>query len=131
MSVKERLKEFIKSKDLSVRAFEIKCMLSNGLVNNITESVSKATIDKISKEFPDINFNWLLTGDGKMIKDESRSDVDFYDIPTSTIKAPLIGQYANGGYLRGYADPEYLEEQPVFYSTRKHSGGNYVAFEVS
>lgn len=68
--------------------------------------------------------------------EHSKQDKDFdsalkhYDTPDGIIKAPLIGQYANGGYLRGYSDPVYLEEQPSFFSTRAHSGGHYVAFEV-
>lgn len=60
----------------------------------------------------------------------NRAEIEQYDIPEEIIKAPLIGQYANGGYLRGYQDPVYLDEQPVFYSTRRHSKGKYVAFEV-
>lgn len=44
--------------------------------------------------------------------------------------APLIGQYAQAGYLAGFADPEYLEKQPVYVAKKKYSGGNYVAFEI-
>jgi len=44
--------------------------------------------------------------------------------------APLISQYAQAGYLCGFADKEYLDKQPMYVATQKYSGGNYVAFEI-
>jgi hypothetical protein len=44
--------------------------------------------------------------------------------------APLISQFAHAGYLRGFADAEYLDSQPVYYPTRKYNNGKYVAFEI-
>jgi len=85
--------------------------------------------DILYKQYGDVILKYNLPD--VIIKKESQSfDASVYDIPENIIKAPLIGQYANGGYLRGYADPVYLDEQPIFFSTRKHSKGNYVAFEV-
>lgn len=81
MTVKERIRLFIDSKGLSVRAFEIKCGLSNGLINNITESISKGTLDKISKSFPELNKGWLLAGEGNMLKTESKSVIFNEEIP--------------------------------------------------
>lgn len=122
MTVKERIKVFAKSQERSVRAFEIKCGLNIGYVNAIRISIQPDKIQSIASHYPNLNIDWLLTGEGEMIKGEKKVyDVSAYDMPENIIKAPLIGQYANGGYLRGFADPVYLEEQPVFYSTRKHT----------
>lgn len=44
--------------------------------------------------------------------------------------APLIGQYAQAGYLTGFDDPKYLEKQPVYVAKRRYSGGSYIAFEI-
>jgi phage repressor protein C with HTH and peptisase S24 domain len=44
--------------------------------------------------------------------------------------APLIGQYAQAGYLTGFDNPNYLEKQPVYVAKRRYSGGTYVAFEI-
>lgn len=74
MTVRERIKAFVASKSISVRAFEQRCGLANGLVNNITESVSNTTIDKISKEFPELNIGWVLTGEGQMLKTDDQQD---------------------------------------------------------
>lgn len=82
---------------------------------------------------------WLLTGEGEMLRvsenkyetegnRENAVPIHISDI--SVTIAPLIGQYAQAGYLNGYADPEYLEKQPMYYAVKKYSGGNYVAFEI-
>jgi transcriptional regulator with XRE-family HTH domain len=82
---------------------------------------------------------WLLTGEGEMLRvSENKSEtegsrenaVPIHISDISVTIAPLIGQYAQAGYLNGYADPEYIENQPIYYAIKKYSGGNYVAFEV-
>lgn len=127
-TVSERIKYYRDSIGVTPKEFERKCGLTNKYLDNVRTPGIKI-LEKILENSPDLNREWVLSGSGEMLISKS-NDADFYDTPDDIIKAPLIGQYANGGYLRGYADPEYLEEQPVFYSTRKHTGGNYVAFEV-
>ncbi|MGL4519557.1 MAG: S24 family peptidase [Phocaeicola sp.] len=68
-SIKGRLIKFIESKNtLSVRSFESKCSLSNGFVNSTGDSIRKASLEKISTRYPDLNTNWLITGEGSMLK---------------------------------------------------------------
>ena len=75
-----RIKEFIDFKSLSVRAFESSVGFSNGsfasqLKNNKTIGVDK--VENILQTYPEINPEWLLTGNGEMIKQSN--------IPTSLI----------------------------------------------
>jgi transcriptional regulator with XRE-family HTH domain len=70
MTVKQRLGLFIDYLGISTRAFEKKCGLSNGLVNNIKKSISPNTIDKISAIYPELNMGWLLAEEGKMLKND-------------------------------------------------------------
>lgn len=72
--IKERLIEFIKTLGISVRQFEISAGLSNGQINNIGDSLRKSTLEKISKSFPLLNINWLVSGVGKMLIDEISDD---------------------------------------------------------
>lgn len=67
MNVKERLKEFIKYKNYSVRRFETEIGLSHGYVNNIRVSIQPDKLISIALRFPDLNLNWLFTGNGKML----------------------------------------------------------------
>jgi transcriptional regulator with XRE-family HTH domain len=50
--------------------------------------------------------------------------------PLNHTIAPLITQYAYGGYMSGFGDAGYMEAQPLYVASKKYSGGNYVAFEV-
>lgn len=68
MTMKDRLMQFINYKDISVQAFETNVNLSNGAVSKMGDGTRRSTIDKISNTYPDLNTNWLLTGEGDMLK---------------------------------------------------------------
>ena len=70
MTVKQRLIEFAKTKEKSVRAFEIKSGLTVGYVNAIRVSIQPDKIQRIASCYPDLNTGWLLTGEGEMLKSE-------------------------------------------------------------
>lgn len=67
MDLKSRLIEFIDYKGISVQSFELQCNLSNGAVSKMGNNTRRSTIDKISKSYPELNTNWLLTGEGCML----------------------------------------------------------------
>jgi transcriptional regulator with XRE-family HTH domain len=69
-TVKQRLKDFIKFKNLSQGKFEKAVGVSNGFVNNISKGIGADKLQRILSVFPDLNQNWLLTGEGEMIKQE-------------------------------------------------------------
>lgn len=69
MTVKERIIQFIKYKQISKTSFEKQVGLSNGFVNNIRISIQPKTLLKISEIFPDLNTSWLLTGNGSMLNE--------------------------------------------------------------
>lgn len=73
MSVKERLIKFAKSKERSVRAFEIRCGLTIGYINAIRVSIHPDKIRSIASCYPDLNTGWLLTGEGEMLKESPKS----------------------------------------------------------
>lgn len=68
MTVKERLTLFAKFKEKSVRAFEIKSNLTVGYVNAIRVSIQPDKIQRIASQYPDLNTEWLITGNGPMLK---------------------------------------------------------------
>lgn len=69
MRVKDRLLIYIESKNLSNRAFELKCGLSNGYVKGLDDSIRPKTLGLIAEQFKELNINWLLTGEGEMLKE--------------------------------------------------------------
>ncbi len=70
-SVSERLKFFIAQKGLSIRAFERTCNLSNGYVNGIETTIMPNKLSTIRRQYPELNIDWLLYGEGEMLKAES------------------------------------------------------------
>jgi transcriptional regulator with XRE-family HTH domain len=68
MTVKERLIEYIKFKNISQSIFEKKVGLSNGYVNNINKGISDEYLQKIALVFDDLNLVWLRMGEGNMLK---------------------------------------------------------------
>lgn len=70
MSTKERLKEFIEYKNLSVRSFESSIGVSNSYVSNIFNTIGYSIRDNIQNKYPDLNMDWLLSGRGEMLKEE-------------------------------------------------------------
>ena len=67
-NVRERLIEFIRYKNLPINRFEKTCGLSTGYVANIRKSIQPEKTKRIAHIFPDLNIEWLMTGDGDMIK---------------------------------------------------------------
>ena len=65
--VKERLRTFIASKDMSIRRFEILCGFPNSFVSNIKRSTSPTRLEVIASKFPELNITWLMTGNGEML----------------------------------------------------------------
>ena len=71
MNVQSRLFDFISSKKISISDFERACGLSNGYVHKIKNSVGKRGLLDIQRKFPELNTDWLLTGEGEMLNDTS------------------------------------------------------------
>ena len=75
MNSKYRLLEFLKHKGISQRVFEGAAGISNGYVNNNKGSIGSAILSKIKATNPDLNIDWLMTGEGEMLKTESHTEV--------------------------------------------------------
>ncbi len=86
MSVKERLIKFIETLGLSQAQFEQACVISNGYINNIRNSVGPKVLAKIEKTYPQLNKIWLLHGQDEMLNQNSKVFSLNYD---NTIKEAL------------------------------------------
>lgn len=66
-NVKQRLISFLGEKRISKAEFGRKVGVSNAFVSSIKNSISPETLQKIKDVYPDLNVEWLLTGEGSMI----------------------------------------------------------------
>lgn len=69
-TIKDRIIEFIKAERLTVRGFETASCISNGAVSKMGDNTRRRILDKISAAYPQLNMDWLLTGDGEMYNAE-------------------------------------------------------------
>lgn len=80
MNTKERIMQIAVDKGLSRLAFLKKCSLRRGLLDSdkMDQSVSDKQLAAIFTAFPEVNLEWLLTGDGSMYK------------PTTTLPSNMV-----------------------------------------
>lgn len=99
-----------------------------GNVRYLTEGFLK----RFNSAFGDIfSEEWLLTGEGKMLKSPIITHNEAIPILQDIVYIPLVNQYAHAGYLDGYASTTYLEQLPqIPFIVDKEGHGNYIAFEV-
>ena len=110
--ISDRIQEILVKKNMSTRAFEQTIGCSNGV---IARCISKGTdissmwVSKIVDTFIDIEPQWLLTGEGPMLRNDKNQDEDRKNIPvahrvkqgSSEKGIPLIPISAMAGHFTG------------------------------
>lgn len=76
MSVKERLIEFIESQGISVRAFERQNGFGYTYVASISKGIGAEKLATILGNYPMLSREWLLYGEGKMIKEKEENSTE-------------------------------------------------------
>ena len=70
----DRIKKIIEYKEISTRQFCLKVGVANGFLDKVKD-VGSEKIVKILYAFPDISPEWLLTGNGAMLRGQSAPEV--------------------------------------------------------
>ncbi|SQA93282.1 LexA family transcriptional regulator [Capnocytophaga ochracea] len=106
-------------------------------------------LEKIVTAF-EVNYEWLLTGKGPMLKNKEIVEtprveiikplkVEGRDLTPKVVVVeedelfnpiPLVPIYAQAGYLNGYEDPEYIKELPM-YNLPEMRNGTFRMFQVN
>ncbi|MGB5238863.1 MAG: hypothetical protein WBM43_10375 [Flavobacteriaceae bacterium] len=83
----DRLIQFIEYAGLSARQFDISIGAANGYTLRMKKnhaSIGSDVIENIIRTYPQLDVVWLLTGEGRMIKQKVKSeDLDFDNLPPS------------------------------------------------
>lgn len=69
MTTKDRTLRFVAYKGLSIKKFEEMCGLSNGYLNSMKSGYGNSKLAQVLTVFPELNRDWLVYGEGEMIKD--------------------------------------------------------------
>ena len=109
-TVKDRLLYFLKTKRIRPAEFTRTFGVSRAYISSMRKAPSNEMLEKISLEYPELNMEWLITGDGTMIKANSGTYGVYHDVaePLATYAAnddavPFYDtEAASCGYLAGF-----------------------------
>ena len=90
VSVKERLKEFIKAEGISEREFCRRVGVGSAYIQSIRKSIMPDTLQQITIQFPRLNPLWLLLGEGEMFIPETKPEAT--EIRPSEMLAKLLDE---------------------------------------
>lgn len=138
MNFSARLKKIITSQGLSIRAFEEKIGCSIGVINrciNKNTDVQSSVVIKIFTTFRDISPEWLLLGEGEMMKtcitknsiEEPHKEVCEIKIEKEEKdekQVPLVPLYAMAGQFPG--EKEVMEYDCETYSVPGMKGADFL-----
>lgn len=135
MEAWERIQKIMDEEGLNKNSFSKAIGISNNVtitrIINEKRSPSRSTCEKIASAFPKYSLTWILTGEGNMLTDTTSLDEASPIDEPIILRVPLVSQYAQAGYLCGYADAAYMATLPTIpYIVDHEAQGHYVAFEV-
>jgi hypothetical protein len=112
MDIKARINIFIKSKGLTIKRFEELCDLSNGYISSMRKGFGGTKLNNVLTIFPELNREWLLYGEGSMIKPTTPTITQHntYGHNINTQGPVQIGSTANEAE---YAEVEEITGAPV------------------
>ena len=82
MSITNRLAEFIESIKITRIEFDSNCGLKKGYFNSAFNNQSEISSDKLGKicsRYPQLNIEWVITGNGSMLKGIAAQDPTLKD----------------------------------------------------
>lgn len=130
MNPRERIDAILKNLGISQNAFASSIGVSRASISMVgakTKTITPRLYNAILAKYPEINGDWLLTGNGNMFAGETEAkEVNHENI----ISVPLVNTYASAGFLRDYADVAYINTLPLHYTMRTKTKVD-IAFEVS
>ena len=73
-TVNKRIREFLKIKGITIQQFEISIARTNGYLSH-TKSPTANVLADIIRVYSDLNIEWLITGNGEMLKTEKQNHI--------------------------------------------------------
>lgn len=107
MNIKERAELFCEHRKIRLAAFCRAADISNGYFTNTREEIGYNIRKKIAKTFPDLNIDWLQTGEGQMLNTPVQPAV-MTPFPSGTA-GDVTGSYSTS-HRQGIEDAEIVGE---------------------
>ncbi len=90
--MQDRLAMFLTELDISVQKFERQCDMGQGAASKLSAKSYATTFAKIARAYPQLNIDWLKTGEGQMLN--STNDHSVYIRQDHNSNSALFG-YVN------------------------------------
>ncbi|GAA4353119.1 hypothetical protein GCM10023185_13440 [Hymenobacter saemangeumensis] len=150
-TISHRIKELIADSGLNVSAFarkiDVKYQTLYSIIGPRGSLPSAGTLHSIFSAFPTVRMEWLLNGNGPKYfppdisnsileahyKSQVEDEAATYDSSNHREKEdaiPFVPAAAEGSYLNGFGDEEYIEHLPKFYLPFLGLPANVYAFQV-
>lgn len=130
-AVKDRIYQLIDAKKIGVREFTDAIGVSESYIRNISKSISAEKLMRISQLFPDLNPDWLLTGEGSMLLSDNPKTTAIPVNAPEVVYLPVVPHSARAGTLGEYEQlfaDDYSRRQPVIVTRQMH--GRYICFQI-
>lgn len=111
MDIKDRIIQFIEYKNISANAFEKSIGVSKSYIRN-TKSVSAEVVSSIIRIYSELNSEWLLMGNGSMLKSDTAPSVQLSDRSANyqgTFTEPINTIMGSGNSIGGSARERITE----------------------
>lgn len=106
-TIKDRLLQFLAAKKITKSEFGRLMGLSVAYVSAMRKSIPEEKVMKMCEIFPDLNRDWLLYGEGEMLKSHS---VREHNTGRGNYMVPLLPVEAMAGNLQDYSRGVSLDE---------------------
>lgn len=108
--VKSRILEFIKYKGMKMKSFEERCSLSSGYITSMRKGFGSEKLNNVLTAFPELNREWLLYGEGEMLK----SSVVNHNVVHGDANNSIVGDNNNVSYAPNkYGDSPEMDRNWV------------------
>ena len=101
-TVKQRLIRYIKSHGMTQKSFQEALGVSPGYINSIRKSIGADVLARLTELFPDLSRDWLLYGEGEMLKASEPKGVPVYDTTSTGGATGLVSSSNQVANLIGY-----------------------------
>lgn len=127
----ERITQLLDYNNITKHKFYQDLGLSSDFLNKPRETGTNEHV-KILQYFPDVNPDWLLTGEGEMLRAAPRIAANAREAKDVLyMNVPLVNVAACAGRSHSYGDPEYLEDLPSYLCIMDNLyKGKHKVFEV-
>ena len=82
-TLQDRLQKFLTSIDLPMQHFERKCGIGQGLGSKLSLKSYATTFKRIEDAYPQLNMDWLKTGEGEMLNPNTSQRAEDIEINNS------------------------------------------------